>query len=202
MINVWGIEFDIDKIVENFNFYQSFAKAKEIHLEDIPQDIMEKFENLSRRFIPSAEYKPKDFIFSLKTNFDNGDYSYSVLHPVIYNRGKLGKEAREFDLYSRELDKTGKSSGRFELRYNLRNDSYFINKPFVGRIKTKEDFRRQGLGIRKHKTMNALSHAIYGLALHSDTSNLENEKKLLEKLFSLGEVTHYFENGKDRFCFP
>jgi hypothetical protein len=200
MTNVWGIEFDINKIIENFNFYQSFAKASEISLDDIPSDIMKKFEHHSSRFIPTREYKPKDFIFSLKTTFDNGDYSYSALHPVLYEKGSRN-EAKEFDLYSIELDRTDNLSGNFELRYNLRNHPYFTNKPFVGFVETEEDFQRQGLGIRKHKTMNALSHAIYGLALHSDTLNLENEKKLLEKLASLGEVTRYLEDGKDRFVF-
>ena len=184
MTNVWGIEFDINKIIENFNSYQSFAKAKEIRLEDIPQDIMEKFEHHSRRFIPPKEYKPKDFVFSLKMGFDNGDNSYSVLHPVRYDKGKRDEEAKEFDLYSMEFDKTGIRNGRFEIRYQPNStNSYFKNKPFVEWVQTEEGFQHQGLGIRKHKTMAALSRAIYGLALHAD-SNFECEKRLLEKLAS------------------
>jgi hypothetical protein len=201
MINMWGVEFDIDKIVQNFNSHQSFAKAKEIRLEDIPQDLMERFEHLSRRFIHPREYKPRDFVFSLKMDFDNGDSSYSALHPVIYNLGKQHEEMKEFDLYSMELDKNGVFTGRFEIRYQPdSNHPYFKNKPFVEWAETEKDFQHQGLGIRKHRTMGALSRAVYGLALHVD-SNFEEEKRLIEKLASLGEVTRYLEGRKDRFVF-
>jgi|WetSurMetagenome_2_1015567.scaffolds.fasta_scaffold68684_2 hypothetical protein len=202
MTNVWGIEFDTDKIIENFNSYQSFAKAKQISLENIPVAVMNIFEGWSRRFILPSEYTPKDFIFSLSTDFEGGDSSYSALHPLIYTRGRQHEGAKEFDLYSVELTPTNEINGHFELRYQPdSNHPYFKNKPFAGYAETEEGFQRQGKGMRKYRTMNALSQAIFGFPLHTDTLMGEEEKKMFEKFVRLGEMEHYLEDGKDRFVF-
>lgn len=198
MRTVGGIEFDVERIISDFNSRIDYATAEEIKLGKIPKQIRISLENATKRFMLEKDYKDLEYIMSLRFDYLNGDFNYGILYPTKYSCGDS-----EISLYFLEFNKDKKETGHAELRYNYSNPSpYFKDKPFIGYIATEDEFQRQGLGIRRHRIMNILALSIYAQVLHADTIMTEPELKVWKKLVELGEARHYLEREKtDRFCF-
>lgn len=198
MRTVGGIEFDVERIISGFNSRVDYVRVEDIKLRRVPREPRLILERASKRFMSPEEYKGLEQIMSLEFDYSNGDFGYGLIYPTKYSNGDS-----EISLYFIEYNKKKEETGHAELRYNYSNPSpYFKDKPFIGWVSTEERYQRQGLGIRKHRVMNALALAIYDKVLHADTVMTEYEFKVWKKLVELGEARHYLEKKKlDRFCF-
>lgn len=189
-----------------FSAHHSGATIEQICLGDVPAPAMEMFEGLSRRFILPEEYREGNFDVALR--IDHGaDQTYAVKQVKHYEKDS------EDTVYL--ADMADLLVGRGEVRFKpVTKKAYFKGKPFEEYTETAgamgQGHMRRGLGIRRTRLMNALSHVFWGLPLHSSTqfihhrvgdSEVQPAKLVWEKLVRLGEARKYDENGLDRYAF-
>lgn len=134
MRTVGGIEFDIGRIVSDFNSRVDYAEMRHIPLKKIPKTDRELLIGCSHRFMSPEAYNRLEHIMSMGIIFDNGDFINGLIYPTVYPCGDS-----EISLYFFEHNKDGDMIGRAELRYNYSNPSiYFKDKPFIGYIATED----------------------------------------------------------------
>lgn len=180
-----------------FKKHFSSAQIEIISADKVPPVAIDLFELCSKRFINPKDYKPGNFDAYFLIRHDSGEVTYAVQQTKTYWTGST-----EILIDLIDLDQSGNQQGDGEIRYDPSDDRpCFKNKPFTGWTETEENYRKRGLGRRRLLMMNALSQMLYGLPLHSDTTILEQEKRILEKLLDEGKVSKYKEGEHDRYVF-
>jgi hypothetical protein len=184
---------DRELLMKFDNFFKE-GNVKELHIEDLPEDVLKFFESNSAKFILPEDYKPEDFKRFLLVNHENGDQTY------IANQTKEYYNKSVEDL-SYLVDYRGEDNlGHAELRYNpLSNSEYFKDKPFVGYTVTEEKYQKKGLGRRRLFLMNALAETLYNNPVYSDTIITDEAKNLWEKLVQENLAKKIKEGDKDRY---
>ncbi len=196
--NVPGKETNIEVVISQLNKAFPKNKVETISYEDIPEIAIEKFERYSNRFSCVKKYKEKDFDNIFRIIHDTNKITYIVQQQKTY--------CSTFDTedltYLFEITNNEKI-GHGELRYNFTNDdSFFIQKPFVGFTQTENSFLKKGHGLQRYQLMNALTQAFYSLPLHSGTIRChEDVAKLWYKLEKQNNAKSYQEGNKLRFQF-
>lgn len=165
-----------------FNKLFTSGKIEKILPGQIPKEVMEFFDGAGARFILPEEYTPGNFDNLFILNHANGDTTYIAEHEKQYNENNKEKNVYFFDT------RDNKEIGHGELRWvTVGSDEYF-KQPFVGYTDTKEQYLRQGLGLRRILEMGAYSKMQYNLPLHSDTLIEEKALKVWEKLEKEGKA--------------
>jgi hypothetical protein len=172
------------------------GEATPTELVELPEDVQERLEALAMRYLSFERYVPGQFHDVQRIVIGEGDVIYAAR--TIKEYPEAGTEESTFvvDVKGDEI------VGHGEVRYHLTNDSgYFKDKPFVGFTETDGNHRREGLGERRLRAMNALAQQKYGKPIHSDTVISEEARKLWEKLVTEGRATMYKEGKHDRFIY-
>jgi len=194
---VRGDSFDFD----TFRKFFPEAEIGEVGIDGIPPGILDYFEDKSRRFISPGDYQPRNFNGFFVARHQNGDVTYSAKQIKKYPDSGDHQGDTEESTYFVDM-RDDRLTGRGELRKSLTDTSeYFKDKPFAGWISTEEGYEREGLATRMIMMMHAMSEALYGQPLYSDTI-IESEKMvhLWKKLVKEGKAKKFTEEGgRDRY---
>lgn len=195
-----GPEAEFQRQQEVFSKHLPDAAIEPMALADMPEQAVASLEEASRYLVHPDDYAPGNFERLFVITHDQGSRTF-----VAQQTKKYGKEGdTEKLIHLVDLDEDGADVGHGEIRMNISNPSeYFADKPFVGFTKTAEGKQRKGAGLKRIRVMNALTHMLYALPLHSDTLMSPEAKRLWEKLASQGEAEKYLERqgGKERYVF-
>ncbi|MCK4997079.1 hypothetical protein KAS08_02140 [Candidatus Pacearchaeota archaeon] len=181
---------------ETFNQFYPKGRLTRIKLEQVDKKALQYFENKSKLFVSSEDYKKNNFLKLFRINIENTESFVATQMKMYHN-----DEAEHLTyLFERNGNET---IGHGEIRFNpISPKLYFKDKPFIGWTSTERNFQNQGFGENRVYAFNALSHMIHGLSLHSDTLHCsKNQTKIWEKLERKNEATRYLENGHNRWHF-
>jgi|GEM_PF-1579050 len=199
---------DNQVICEVFNSYYPHGTISSISLDRIPTPAMKFFELYSKRFILSKTYKKRDFEQAFVITHDSLEKSYIVRQTRTYfDNGQKRKSEPEKLTYIADMECDSMMTAYGELRFIISSkDAYFKDKPFAGYNGYEKPYPlRDGYsqdliirnwiktGTRQLLVMNALSHAFFGLPLHSDTLITSEEAPLWDDLLKREKVIQYIE---------
>jgi hypothetical protein len=182
---------------ETFRQYLPDAKIISITKDLVPFKIMEHFESHSK--LSNEEY------------YRLGNFSefYLVMHSDD-SKTFLARQTKTYDTnrdteevtYLVDIDKQNVHVGHGEIRWNISNKSdFFKNRPLVGYTETYQDYRKQGLGLRRLLVMNAVSEMLYGLPLNSDILSHDNQERRWKRLVEQGKAIVYKQGTFYRYVF-
>lgn len=192
---------------EVFSAFLPGSHLRAIELTDVPPAALEEFERLARLYVNQDTYQPYAYRQVFTIDHLDGSRSFAVSKEKKYGHEEEKGEGSlpvqtEISTFVVDADAEGALLGHGEIRYNVSDPSaYFLDKPFVGYIKTEDYARRGGLGLRRLETMNALAQAQYGRPLHSDTLVNEKARSLWERLVASGRARKFKEGKYDRYVF-
>jgi hypothetical protein len=182
---------------EKFHDHFLSARLRPLDIDQVPEDVQNFFETRHKNLI---EPPYPDFKTVYVIEHKSGGKTYVAQREVTY----ATNDETETLTFLYNINNSGQNTGYGEIRLNTSNQrNYYKDKPFVGYSYTEPDFTRKGLGTRRLRMMNALSQALHGLPLHSDTLLDENgaAKRVWERLVENGEAKHYKQGTRDRYCF-
>ena len=191
-----------DQAQQEATFTQYFPQAsfRPIAANEIAGKALKHFEEKGHLFIDRSQSEVQQL-----NNFfivEHGDDTQTYVARHI--------KGDKHCLYLYDTNNQGAYIGHGEIQFNTSSESdQFKDKPFMMFTVTNEDFRRKGYGLRRLYLMNALSHTLYNLPLHSDilTSNgTEMEWKqdvcgVWKKAVTEGRAEAYEENSETRYAF-
>lgn len=186
------------KISEEFSILFPGADIKKVGISEVPESPLNFFKDRSLWLTNNKKYIPDSLDSFYKIRYQDGSISYVATQTKTYaTNGDTEKL-----VYIYDEDAQHNEIGYGEIRYNeMRKDNYFKNKPFVGFTTTGENYKKQGFGTRRLKTMNALSLRMFGLPIHSDTLIGEESKRIWQRLLKNGETYSYLQDKMPRFAF-
>ena len=172
-------------------------------LENIPPQAVAALEEQSQYLVRFDNYRPGNFEKLFVISHADASKTYVGVQTKTY--GDDGDTERLMHLIDVGVD--DQEIGHGEVRLHIdgpkKESAYFKDKPFVGGTNTEDGSRGKGLGMRRLRMMNALTHMQYNLPLHSDTLQSPEAKRLWEKLVAEGAAKKYREEvGKnERYMF-
>lgn len=170
---------------------------EQIGIDQIPEEVMKKFEGYSARFISPQDYKEKNFDSFFKITHDNKDETYIAKQlKELANADEKIKEEDTYFIDTRDQFIIGNGELRFDM--SLR-DGGFLRKPFIGYTGTTENYQRQGLGVRRIEVMNAFSEMHYNSPVYSDSLLSPSAEKVWEFLQTSGHAEKIQEGDLYRF---
>jgi len=201
---------DIDVIIDVFETHYPAGHMRPISLDKIPPAAMNKFEGYSCRFIPSHSYVERNFDKSFIITTGDAMKTYVVTQDKKYPSDQFGdKRNIEKQAYFVAMNADDRILYS-EIRFNITDSrNYFKDKPFVGFSGCEnnayyDDDVLQKIwvmqGADQIVLMNALSHALFNLPIHSDTTICSHEKPLWNLLLNQGHIQSYLEreNNSDK----
>jgi hypothetical protein len=190
-------------IIDIFETHYLKGHMSPISLDEIPAMAMEQFEGYSSRFIPPYSYVERNFERSFSINDDTKMTTYVVTQNKKYTDAEISFIEKQIYLFATDQ---GDVTLHSEIRFNITSeDRFFKDKPFVGYSGCESNFYYSddvlqkvwlSLGVEQVKVMNALSHAFFGLPIHSDTLLCAHEEPLWEELLRRGDIQSYIEGEK------
>ncbi len=190
--------------VDRFKILLPTADISEIPADQVPEATMTWFEGRSTMLIHPEDYKPGNFERFFVINHEGGDTTYAAQQTKTYGTNGMAEAGygnTENLIHLIDQNTEGNKTGHGEIRFNISSGDapYFKDKPFAGYISTELPYQRRGLGTRLLFTMAALSEAVYGLPLHSDTTITAEARSLLDKVVAQGKATKYLEGKHERY---
>lgn len=185
--------------------YARFTEGREtltfIGYRSLTVAALKLFEWFSERFKDPKSYVALDFHELLKIRGAGSVVTYVAWHTMVHQDAGL-----ETCLFLCETTRRGKLVGHGEIRFEPMNqDRFFKDKPFVGYSATEEAYGGKGLGLERLVRMNALTLALWGLYLHSDTHIIggiqSTEYHIWSRLVEMENVARYMEGKQERFKF-
>ncbi|HRY28484.1 MAG TPA: single-stranded-DNA-specific exonuclease RecJ [Elusimicrobiota bacterium] len=152
-----------------------------VDAKDVPAAIITYFENQRRSEALMDGHVPSTVEMYFVLTHPNGDKTYFSQQA---NRNTEGGPVTE--RLTRLADwRQDKMIGWGIVRNNLTGNR---EEPHVGYTHTEENLREEGLGIRRIRSMNAISQKLYALPLASDTTRTSAAEGVWEKLVRRGEA--------------
>lgn len=195
------------KLLENLNLSDWKEDIVTISLEDLPEDVKEKFEAYSMNFINPDDYKEWNFekVWYIEHSFPNAYTTYFATQDKKYDDDSVEKI-----IYLFEKDKRGVKIWHAEIRLCVyHNDpevfqTFFKDKPFVGFTKTENDFLKKWYGVLRSIHMNQLVNEEFDLKLYSSDVMCQwsGSKRNRQKLVEYGLAKKFLDNDWNiRFSF-
>ena len=181
---------------ERFSTYFENENIELVERGDLPEAVWEFFVGRHRQFTPPGGVDTSRLGEFQRVFLENGDIAYLASEEKQYDGSKESKEQCTYVYEARDGEKVGHG----EIRWNdTSKDPFFVDKPFVGMTRTEEDFRREGLGLRRIKLMNAIAQMRYGKPLYSSTLMTREAKSVWGKLQEQGIAERFMEGDHERF---
>jgi hypothetical protein len=171
------------------NLYSAEMVA-DITPAEIPAIAAEFFVHRSNVLTLQPALKIDEFDRLMKVETEDGITTFFAQHDKYYDR----IEKTDRVIYGVDVNQQAEKLGHSEILFALTDESdYFLNKPFVFMTNTAEQYRRQGLAVRRLLAMNAVALNVFGLPLHSDTLRTDAATNTWEHLLKLGLVEEYHQ---------
>jgi hypothetical protein len=178
----------IEDKIKLFESLYPNGSLRQIQRKDIPVEIVEHLEGMSRRFIKPEDYKEDNFTyyFLIQHNHIPDFKTYVAEQDKVYDHleesEKMEKNVYFYDMLG------GVELGHAELRFQPNGETlYFKDRPFVGYTKTEDEYKRQGYAIDRLLEMGAYSQMQWGFPLYSGDQN-ETADKVWKELLKEGRA--------------
>lgn len=170
---------------------------QKVVIEEIPQNAYDFFVWYSKRFIdPKKLSESVTFHQYYKYVFNKPPYTVYIAHLTC-----LYDSDPEELLYVFEIDNAWIEIWHGEIRNVQSDNTYFVDKPFVGQTTTREKFHKQWYATRRLEYMQELSKLFFHKNLHSDTVISEYAKKIRENFIQDWKAEKIKEWNNDRYRF-
>lgn len=174
--------FDTSKFTKEF----PSGQIKSADFRDIPEKAAVLFD--TRVSMRTHKHEAGAFNSVFKIDHQEGGQTYVAQKRIINDNGSAVDWTYLFD-----TDLHGRPQGYGEIVHGN------SDKPFVGY--TFSEIKKQGLGQRRLKMMNAISTMLYDKPLHSASTISDSARGVWEKLVHEGVAERYMDEETQRYVF-